>query len=182
MKTIDFFKELYLTGSIETVVKQHQELTKTDIKRFFDEIFSKLSEQNKSELYELYTDGASKGNPGDAGIGFVIKKEGFNIEEQSMYLGKTTNNVAEYTALIEGLKRVVELGIRRVNVYSDSELMVKQINKEYSIKNEKLKELYLQAAQIIKELDEFSIQHIPREQNKEADRLSKQGCVQAHST
>ncbi len=182
MKTIDFFKELYKFGSIDKVLQQHSGISNSDVDKFFGEVFEKFSEtSDKNNQYELYTDGASKGNPGDAGIGFVIKKDNFPIEEVSKYIGKTTNNVAEYTAFIEGLKRLQKLGIDEVCVFSDSELMVKQVNGIYSVKNEQLKKLYLEAKNLIKNFKKFKLTHIPREKNTEADRLSKQGSL-SHST
>ncbi len=176
MKTIEFFKKLKELGSIEKILSEYPDLSSKDIDIFFDEVFQILSKKDNNN-YELFTDGAAKGNPGDAGIGFVIKKEGTVIDSHSSYIGKTTNNVAEYTALIEGLKRLLSLNIKNVNVFSDSELMVKQLNGEYSVKNEKLKTLYNEAVQLIKQFDKFKLSHIPRNQNKEADSLSKQGSL-----
>jgi ribonuclease HI len=174
---IEFFKELLNLGSIEKVLDKHNNLTKQDIEQFFREVLKILSDTDieADDLYKLYTDGASKGNPGDAGIGFVIKKQGFTVEEFSKYIGKTTNNVAEYTAFIEGLKRLKELGVENVNAFSDSELMVKQINGIYSVKDEKLKQLYNEAIKLIKRFKSFKLEHILRDKNKEADKLSKEG-------
>jgi len=124
----------------------------------------------------VYVDGASRGNPGHAGIGIVIvDKRGNLIKELSDYIGETTNNIAEYTALLTALKEVREMGYDDVEVVSDSELMVKQINGEYEVKNLGLKKLYDQAKEIIKELKSFSIRHVRRSENKRADELANQG-------
>ncbi|ADL07698.1 ribonuclease HI family protein [Thermosediminibacter oceani] len=124
----------------------------------------------------VYTDGASRGNPGDAGIGIVILDENGNtLKEISDYIGQTTNNIAEYTALVTALKEALEMGCEEIGIFSDSELMVKQINGEYQIKNEGIKRLYAQAMELLKEFKRFSISHIRREQNKRADELANEG-------
>ncbi len=182
MTTVEFFKLLLDEISIDSLIEKHPFLTEDEIRSHFDCVFKRCENDAKDNaLYELYTDGASKGNPGHAGIGFVIKKDGYTIQEQSKYIGITTNNVAEYTALLEGLKRIKTLGINKVKVFSDSELMVKQINGDYSIKNNVLQKLYNQVMSITKGLKSFSVEHIPRSQNIEADRLSKKGSMD-HST
>lgn len=124
----------------------------------------------------LYTDGASRGNPGDAGIGIVIiDEEGNIVKEISDYIGQTTNNIAEYKALITGLKEAAELKCEEVSVFTDSELMVKQILGEYQIKNEGIKPLYKEVFELIKEFKKFTITHIKREHNKRADQLANEG-------
>jgi len=124
----------------------------------------------------VYSDGASRGNPGEAGIGYVIKNQkGEVIKEVSDYLGRATNNVAEYTALIRALQDGLKLGGKEVEVYVDSELLVKQIKGEYRVKNKGLIPLYNQVMSLIDKFDKFVIVHVPREQNKEADRLANDG-------
>ena len=94
----------------------------------------------------IYTDGASRGNPGHAGIGIVMKDENEKIvKEISDYIGETTNNIAEYTALVIALKTALEIYSEDVEVISDSELMVKQINGEYKVKNQGIKPLFEEA-------------------------------------
>ena len=122
--------------------------------------------------FTLYTDGAARGNPGPAGAGFVIYKDGRMLESQAQYLGETTNNQAEYNALILGLARLKEIGAARVKVRSDSELMVKQMNGDYRVKNQGLMKLASSAQKLARGFEKFIIEHIPREQNKEADRMS----------
>lgn len=120
----------------------------------------------------LYTDGGSRGNPGPAGIGIVIldsaKKK---IKESFKYIGETTNNIAEYSALILGLEEVMALKANEVVVNLDSELVVKQLNGEYKVKDSGMKELFDKALGMLKNFDNFEIKHIDRAKNKEADRL-----------
>ncbi len=182
MTTVEFFRLLLNEIDFDSLLTKHPFLNKEEVQAHFDCVFDKCRDNKaQSDLYELYTDGASKGNPGHSGIGYVIKKDGFLIEEQSKYIGIATNNIAEYTALIEGLKRLEQLGVKNVKVYSDSELMVKQVKGEYSVKNDKLKKLLKQLESFIKRFNYFSIVHIPRSKNDEADKLSKQGSMN-HST
>ena len=120
----------------------------------------------------IHTDGGSRGNPGKAGIGVVIEKDDGNKEQIYKYIGITTNNIAEYTALKEALMRAEELGEKHVSVIMDSELVVKQIKGEYRVKNEGLKPLYKDIKNIIREFDYFEIRHVMRKDNKEADKLA----------
>lgn len=126
--------------------------------------------------FVIHCDGASRGNPGDAGIGYVIAdSSGVSVKEECDYLGQATNNVAEYTALIRALQDSLKLGAKGVTVYSDSELLVKQIKGEYRVKNPGLAPLYQQAAGLIARFNAFSIAHIPRAENKKADQLANKG-------
>lgn len=121
----------------------------------------------------IFTDGASRGNPGPAAIGCVIKDEKGNIVASiSRCLGATTNNQAEYRAIIAALEKAVSLGARQVALYSDSELVVKQINGLYKIKHAALRPLYMEVVKLTGALESFKIAHIPREQNAAADALA----------
>lgn len=122
--------------------------------------------------FEIYIDGAAKGNPGPAGIGVVVTKSGKTLKDISHYIGEATNNVAEYTALIYGLQEALIQKTKNVKVYTDSELLYKQVKKLYKIKNTSLKVLMLQVQHLISGFEGFDIDHIPREKNKEADRLA----------
>jgi len=125
---------------------------------------------------KVFTDGASRGNPGIAAVGIVINDEkDKEIRTLGKYIGECTNNVAEYTALIEGVKLLKELNepFEEINFFCDSELIVKQIRGEYKIKNKELINLSLEFWKEIKSLNKkFSIRHIPREENKTADLLA----------
>ena len=119
----------------------------------------------------IHIDGASRGNPGDAAYAIVIEATGRGAVEESGVLGKQTNNVAEYTSLLKALERARSLGLSRLRIHSDSELLVKQMNGEYRVKNEDLKSLFEQAAKLKRDFDSVTFTHIRREQNKRADDL-----------
>ncbi len=121
----------------------------------------------------IFSDGGARGNPGPAGIGAVLYDQEKNrLAEISKYLGKTTNNQAEYKALIEGLKRAQELKAKDVECFLDSELVVKQLKKEYKVKNKELAPLFLEVYNLSQSFDNIKFIHIPREKNKEADHLA----------
>jgi len=121
----------------------------------------------------IYADGASLGNPGLAAIGATIKDEqGRFVASVSQRIGRTTNNQAEYRATIAALEEAIRLGATEANIYLDSELLVKQINGEYRVKKPALKPLYQQVKQLQSRLENFTIAHIPRQQNKEAHNLA----------
>ncbi len=121
----------------------------------------------------IFTDGVSRGNPGPAAIGAVMKDEqGRSIASISQAIGRTTNNQAEYRAIIAALENAISLGTSQVNMRSDSELVVRQINGQYRVKKASLKPLYQQVKQLQSQLESFTITHIPREQNIEADNLA----------
>jgi len=125
----------------------------------------------------IYTDGASKGNPGPAGAGGVIlTPSGETIEEFREYLGRTTNNVAEYEAVRIGLVRALALGARRVTVRLDSELVSNQLSGIYKVKDTKLIKRYLEVEQLLARLDSVRFETIPREKNARADKLAQTGA------
>ncbi len=121
-------------------------------------------------------DGASRGNPGPAGIGVAITNEdGEVLAEIAQGIGETTNNVAEYTAVIEGLARAAELGARTVTLRSDSLLLISQLTGRYRVKASHLQPLHRRARSIAAGFDRVSFEHVPREENVEADRLANEG-------
>jgi ribonuclease HI len=123
------------------------------------------------DLATIHTDGAARGNPGPAACAFVIERPGQPAVEHTEKLGTATNNVAEYTALIRALERAAELGLRRLAINSDSELMVKQFSGEYSVKNPDLKELYDEARTLARRFDAVTLSHVRRAANRRADEL-----------
>lgn len=135
-------------------------------------------------LLTIHTDGAARGNPGPAAYAYVIAREGQPPIEEAGLLGETTNNQAEYIALVKALEHAVALGTEhRVVVHSDSELMVKQLNGEYRVKNEELRPLYEEAVQLRRQFSGgVSFVHVRRGQNQRADELcnealdGKRGC------
>lgn len=121
----------------------------------------------------LHTDGASRGNPGPAAIGVVIRTpDGRLVAEVSEAIGVATNNVAEYTALVRGLERARALGARRVRVRADSELLVRQLAGTYAVRNEGLRPLFEEARRLLASFEAAEVRHVPREENREADRLA----------
>jgi ribonuclease HI len=120
----------------------------------------------------IYTDGASRNNPGEAGAGVYILQDNKPVGEIAQYLGKTTNNIAEYKAAILGLEHAVKQGATRVNLFADSELLVKQLNGDYKVKNEGLKPLHGKAKELIGKIGSVQVRYIRREMNKEADALA----------
>lgn len=120
----------------------------------------------------LFCDGGSRGNPGPAGGGGeILDDEGTQLATFSVYFGKATNNVAEYRALIEGIDRILELGIAKVDIKLDSELLVKQVRGEYKVRSPHLAPLYRDVIDRLRGVD-FTINHVPREENQVADRLA----------
>lgn len=122
----------------------------------------------------MYIDGASSGNPGPSGIGIVIfDNEGRQVGKISSYIGNRTNNFAEYTALIRALKIAIYFKATVVKIRTDSELVAKQINDEYKVKNDQMKKLFDQAVSLMKMIENCKIERIPRAQNDKADYLAK---------
>ena len=120
----------------------------------------------------LSTDGGARGNPGPAAFGYVLEADdGTVLAAHGERIGVATNNVAEYRALIAGLEKAVDLALDEVEVLSDSELLVKQMRGEYRVKNEALRELSLEAAQLARKLVRVEYRHVRRERNELADRL-----------
>ena len=126
--------------------------------------------------WQIYVDGASSGNPGDSGAGMVIFDEnGTEISRDSIFLGKMTNNMAEYEALLRALEKAQEHGAQDLVVYTDSLLVANQVIGTYKINNDILRQYVVKIKNIISNFDHFAIQYIPREQNKIADKLAKNG-------
>jgi ribonuclease HI len=121
----------------------------------------------------LFADGGSRGNPGPAGAGAILlDDQGTAVAELSRFLGRTTNNVAEYQGLIMGLEAASKEGASSLAVRLDSELLVKQLNGQYRVKAPNLKPLYQKAQGLLRGFKRVDIQHVRREYNKEADRLA----------
>ena len=118
---------------------------------------------------KVFVDGGSRGNPGPAGIGGIV--QGDIPIKVSRFIGNTTNNVAEYTALVETVKEAVSKGYTELDIYADSELMVRQIQGKYKVKNEGLKPLFMEAQKYLQQLKSYTITHIVRELNTDADSL-----------
>ena len=122
--------------------------------------------------YDIYVDGASQGNPGESGIGAIICKDNNVVKNISQYIGITTNNVAEYVALIYGLQEALIQNIKNININTDSELLYKQLKGEYKVKDGALKIFNGIIKHILSGFEKSEITHIPREKNKGADKLA----------
>ena len=127
---------------------------------------------------EIYIDGASKGNPGPSGIGVVICNNGQTIKNISSYIGNTTNNVAEYTALIYALEEALILKAQTLKINTDSQLLYRQIKRIYKVKNPNIIGLYNQVLHLIPAFKEVSFSNIPRQENRGADKLATQAIKQ----
>ena len=124
----------------------------------------------------LFTDAGARGNPGPAGIGVVLKDESDTvIGEIAEAIGVTTNNVAEYKALVAGLELAHEKGVTDIEVYMDSKLVVFQVKGEWKIKNNSLRPLAVRARHLLDRFDSWTLSHVGREENADADKLANQG-------
>jgi ribonuclease HI len=128
--------------------------------------------KNSEESVEIYIDGAARGNPGESGIGVLIKDENGKTSEIKKYLGTRTNNQAEYTALITALESSSEHRGKKINIYTDSLLLANQMNGLWKVKHPEISVLNKKAKELLKNFKEVTIRHIPRELNREADRLA----------
>ena len=127
-----------------------------------------------SDTANMYIDGAARGNPGPAAYAVVLTRSGQPVIEEADTIGSATNNVAEYTALVEGLELAAELGVKKLDVFSDSELLVKQMNGEYRVKNPDLLELYQEAKRLATGFEKITLRHVRREQNARADAIGNE--------
>jgi len=157
-----------------------KEILKIDAYTFFKENQTELEKAklsiDVSQTYNLFTDGACKGNPGTGGAGYAIfDLNGKEMYTNSVYLGESTNNIAEYAAIVYGIKSAIHLGIKRLEVYSDSELAIRQIKGENRVMDQVLLIYHKEALNLIAKLENVTINWIPRDSNKYADKLAKMG-------
>jgi len=130
---------------------------------------------SKLEKLIIYCDGGARGNPGPGGIGAVVyDKDQNKLAEISEYLGKSTNNQAEYKAVIAAINKAGEFGAKELDFYLDSELVVKQLKGEYKVKNKELAPLFVKVYNKTLDFSRVNFYHIPRNKNKEADKLANQ--------
>jgi len=125
-------------------------------------------------MYEIYCDGASRSNPGDASIGVSINKDKVEIDTIKKKIGINTNNVAEYLGLIAALEYCVENKVNNVRIFLDSLLVVQQVNMEYKVKSKKLQTHYEKSIKLIEQIEDIEIHHIRREFNSRADQLANE--------
>ena len=130
-----------------------------------------MAEPNAETSARAWIDGASRGNPGDAGFGVLFELDG-ERSEITGFLGRTTNNVAEYSALLAALTHARRAGVHTLSLYSDSELLVRQLNGQYKVKAAHLIPMYLKVLQLKRGIPKLRVEHVRREQNNQADGLA----------
>jgi ribonuclease HI len=182
---IALLKALYRALHWDRLYEAMPELTRQEVDEFFRELRAGLGEEARAsdeaaskvagaEAW-LYADGASKGNPGPAGVGIVLTTPaGEEVLAWGAPIGRATSNVAEYRAVIEGLKRALELKVRRICVLSDSELLILQLRGRYKVRNPGLKPLHAEALGLLDRFEHWEARHVGREQNLKADALATQ--------
>jgi len=159
-------------------VRERFGLTKDELLVIFREVADYYGER-EAGFWRLFCDGASRGNPGPAGAGAAIFNPLGEVAAQlARYLGETTNNVAEYQALLLGLREAVKLGVRKLQVFADSELLVRQLNGTYRVKAPHLLPLWRLAKNELQKFEAYTISHVPRAENSLADDLANQGIDQ----
>ncbi len=174
---------LALELSVERVLDEHPDWTAKDIRALLSEAARSYPVDGAAGAaggVVAFVDGASRGNPGEAGCGVVFKDaEGATLAELSRPLGKATNNVAEYEAFITAVEEAVRRGWLDLKVFADSELMVRQLTGVYRVRNPGLKELYDKALSLCRALERWSIEHVGRGGNVRADELANHAIEEA---
>ncbi len=128
-----------------------------------------------------YIDGGSRGNPGPSAAAFVLNDaSGAQLEAKAFFLGRATNNVAEYTSLVKALEAATRIGSEQLSVFSDSELLVRQINGQYKVKSEQIRPLFQQAVSLLSRFNSWKVRHVTRDKNKQADSLVNQALDAGH--
>lgn len=165
--------------SFERTLAAFPTLTAADLRNLMLAVARAASEREsrarglETSKLQVFSDGAARGNPGPAGAGAVIyAADGRIVEKLGRYLGRRTNNQAEYEGLILGLERALELGGRELEVFADSELLVRQLRGEYRVRNAGLLPLWQKARELLERFDRVRLVHVPREKNLEADEMS----------
>ncbi len=183
---IELLRLIYQHLDMEALLQRNPSLAKKDIDEFFKSLAGKFqpeplithspakSPHHAVDKVFVYSDGASRGNPGAAGIGVVITdSRGHVLFEEGEPIGRQTNNVAEYAAAIRGLQRAIEMKAQDVTLRADSELLVRQINGEYRVKNPALAAKHQELLDLCRRFPSFRAEYVPREQNSRADELAK---------
>jgi ribonuclease HI len=138
------------------------------------------NQDTRAPAATLFTDGASKGNPGPAGAGFVLlSPQEVTLAEGCIPLGITTVGVAEYRALLCGLSKALELKVSRIRVISDSQFMVRQLQGIYRVRTPAIRPLYQEACRLVSQFEDFAIEHAEREHNERADALAKEASLRS---
>jgi len=163
-------------SELSELIKLLQSKDIVSMKNIDIEVLHNLGERlDNTKSVKVFVDGAADLHTKTAGIGGVFYRNGDEMYSFSEFIGSATNNEAEYKALIKGLEESVKLNISNIEIFADSELVVKQINGDYKVKNERMQKLYKKVYILLDSIDSWSINHIPREKNSVADKLSKDG-------
>ena len=172
-KTLQRFSSLKAKGLQEILLRSAQ---RAEEKKATSQV---LPARKGIPEFFIQADGASRGNPGKAGVGAVISDaRGRTVKELKCFLGMTTNNVAEYRAVILALEKALELGGGSVTVYLDSELVVRQLRGEYKVREAHLQSLHRRALEILNRFSKYAIHYVPREENRRADQLANEAIDQ----
>jgi len=169
--------------SHKDVLDIYSQLSISDLEFVFTSIKDSLTVERPSnkidykDVLTIHFDGASRGNPGRAGVGAVGKVNNEIIFETKKFIGETTNNVAEYNGLLLALRKAKYYKAKKIHLISDSELLVKQVNGEYKVKNPDLKKLYLSAFELLDSFISWDIKHVLRHFNKHADALANEAVL-----
>jgi len=189
----ELLRSVYRRLDIKALMADHPGLDRKAVNDFFRRLAvllpgqrtASVAPQASSKLPRLvlHTDGGSRGNPGPAGYGIVLTDgSGAVLAEQGAYIGRATNNVAEYHGLIAGLKLARKLDVADVAVRMDSELIVRQINGRYKVRSARLRPLYEKASSLLEGFNSWTLRHVPRAQNHRADALANQVIQEQQET
>lgn len=169
--------------SVEKVLERYPDWTAEDVRRLLREVARSYpldGLEGPPDTVVAYIDGASRGNPGQAGYGVVFfDARGDTLREVCGYIGEATNNVAEYKAFIAALEEVIKQGWKKVKIFADSELLVRQLSGVYRVKNPALRELYSKGLALSRSLESWSVEHVRRDANVRADELANQAIDEA---
>ena len=170
-------REEPLSATLEAFPKVTRERIRKLLERaadgFVDGAIAAPGDDGAFERMRVYSDGAARGNPGLSGAGAVlVEPSGQIVDRLGKFLGVHTNNYAEYMGLLIGLRRAKDLGVREIEVFADSELMIRQLGGRYQVKSATLRPLYEEAVRLLNDFSRVKLVHVPREMNKAADEMS----------
>jgi len=185
---IDLTRAIFDFVNFQEFLDANPEFSERKIVELRDILLAGLREQvsqnseEETRSFSLFVDGASQPQKKNAAIGGVIYLNDSEIDDFSENIGEATNNEAEYQAMIRGIELLRKYQPDKVFIFADSELVVKQLNGEYRVKNDRMKKLYGKVMNALQSFPHYAIEHVPRESNKRADQLSKQGLLTEQSS
>lgn len=181
--TLEILQDIFEYLPVQDFLDAYPHHSERKVYETRDELLEMLTQQagNNEEgehgTFSLFVDGASQQQNKKAGIGGVIYLDDSEIENFSEFIGEGTNNEAEYKAMIKGLELLNKFQPEKIYVFADSELVVRQINGQYKVKNSRMQKLYGEVMRLLQQFDHWNVEHVPREQNTRADQLSKQAVM-----